>query len=95
MDLRFKKLLLLAMKLNNTNQLKIKATPQKIVNIQLFSSVIIFYTIIYIRYQNINRHVIIIHFTLHLLHTNTNLISGDDHNLQYCHGYAQNNEWKK
>ncbi|CAI6362424.1 unnamed protein product [Macrosiphum euphorbiae] len=39
MDLRFKKLLLLAMKFNNANKLKIKSTPNKIVNLQLFSSV--------------------------------------------------------
>nr|AQS60751.1 olfactory receptor 37 protein [Acyrthosiphon pisum] len=39
MDLRFKKLLLLATKFNNANTLKIKSTPNKIVNLQLFSSV--------------------------------------------------------
>jgi len=54
MDLRFKKLLLLAMKLNNANQLKIKATPNKIVNLQLFSSVIILCNNYTHKYQNIN-----------------------------------------
>ncbi|XP_022175106.1 uncharacterized protein LOC111037054 [Myzus persicae] len=39
MDIKFKKLLLLTMKLNNADKLKIKATPNKIVNLQLFSSV--------------------------------------------------------
>ncbi|KAE9536795.1 hypothetical protein AGLY_006857 [Aphis glycines] len=39
MDLKLKKILLIAMKFNNANQLKIKATPNKIVNLQLFSSV--------------------------------------------------------
>lgn len=43
MDLRFKKLLLVAMKLNNAHQLQIQATPNKIVNLQLFSSVIVLY----------------------------------------------------
>lgn len=51
MDLRFKKLLLVAMKLNNSHQLKINATPNKIVNLQLFSSVIVLYNYIH-KYQN-------------------------------------------
>jgi len=93
MDLRFKKLLLLAMQFNNANKLKIKSTPNKIVNLQLFSSVIILYNYLH-KYKNIIIHIMI-HYTLNLKHTNTNLISGDDHNIQHCHGYAQDNEWKK
>jgi len=49
MDLKLKKLILFAMQFNNANTLKIKATPKKIVNLQLFSSVKILY-------MNINRH---------------------------------------
>jgi len=47
MDIKFKKLLLLAMKLNNANQLKMKATPNKVVNLQLFSSVNVLYNYIH------------------------------------------------
>lgn len=39
MDLKFQKLILLAMYMNNANQLMIKASPKKIVNLQLFASV--------------------------------------------------------
>ncbi|XP_026814447.1 uncharacterized protein LOC113554692 [Rhopalosiphum maidis] len=41
MNLRSKKMLLLSMQLNSANELMIKITPRKIVNLQFFSSVII------------------------------------------------------
>jgi len=41
MNIRSKKMLLLSMQLNNANELKIKITPRKIVNLQFFSSVIL------------------------------------------------------
>lgn len=41
MDLQFKKVLLLAMRLNDANQVVIKSTPRKIVNLQLFASVML------------------------------------------------------
>ncbi|XP_050439540.1 uncharacterized protein LOC126845011 [Adelges cooleyi] len=40
MDIRFKKLLILAMAMNNANQLKIKATPNRAIDLQLFLGVI-------------------------------------------------------
>lgn len=43
MDVRFKKLLLLTMQMNNANNLVIKASPKKIVNIQLFTNVLIYF----------------------------------------------------
>ncbi|XP_050442504.1 odorant receptor 2a-like [Adelges cooleyi] len=47
MDIRFKKLLLLAMAMNNANQLKCKATPKKVVNLELFLSTLrVSYTIV-------------------------------------------------
>jgi len=55
MDLKFKKILLIAMKFNNANQLKIKATPNKIVNLQLFSSVGNYFIH---KYRIINRYII-------------------------------------
>ncbi|XP_050435002.1 odorant receptor 67a-like [Adelges cooleyi] len=36
MDKRFKKLIILAMAMNNANQLKIKATPNRVINLELF-----------------------------------------------------------
>jgi len=39
MNLIFKKLLLLTMQMNNANQITMKATTNKIVNLQLFSNV--------------------------------------------------------
>ncbi|XP_026815408.1 uncharacterized protein LOC113555223 [Rhopalosiphum maidis] len=41
MNLRSKKMLLLSMKMNNANRFMIKLTPRKIVNLQLFNSVLI------------------------------------------------------
>jgi len=41
MDLKFKKLLLLAMRMNDANQIVIKASPKKIINLQLFVNVLI------------------------------------------------------
>ncbi|XP_050441407.1 uncharacterized protein LOC126846202 [Adelges cooleyi] len=40
MDMRFRKLLLLAMAMNNANQLKIRATPTKVIDLKLFLSVL-------------------------------------------------------
>jgi len=40
MDLKFKKLLLLAMRMNDANNLVIRATPKKIINLQIFASVL-------------------------------------------------------
>ncbi|XP_060874501.1 uncharacterized protein LOC132948166 isoform X1 [Metopolophium dirhodum] len=40
MDIQFKKLLLLTMQMNNANNLEIKASPKKIVNLQLFANII-------------------------------------------------------
>lgn len=40
MDLKFKKLLLLAMWMNDANNLVIKASPKKIINLQIFASVL-------------------------------------------------------
>jgi len=39
MDLKFKKLLLLSMQMNDADKLMIKATPTKIVNLELFVKV--------------------------------------------------------
>lgn len=41
MSLKFKKLLLLTMRMNNSNQLVLKISPSKIIDSQFFSSVII------------------------------------------------------
>jgi hypothetical protein len=41
MNLRWKKILLLSMQLKNANEFMIKLTPRKIVNLQLFNSVIL------------------------------------------------------
>jgi len=41
MDVQFKKLLLLTMQMNNSNNLVIKASPKKFVNLQLFANVLI------------------------------------------------------
>lgn len=46
MDLKFKELLLSTMYMNSANQLKIKATPKKIVDLQLFINVLFFYIFI-------------------------------------------------
>lgn len=48
MDLKFKKLLLFTMMMNNANQLKIKVSPKKILDLQLFSNVLIKFIIIII-----------------------------------------------
>ncbi|XP_050437683.1 uncharacterized protein LOC126843916 [Adelges cooleyi] len=40
MDIRFKKLLLLAMRMNSATSLEIKATPNKPINLKLFLSVL-------------------------------------------------------
>ncbi|XP_050442529.1 uncharacterized protein LOC126846780 isoform X2 [Adelges cooleyi] len=40
MDMRFRKLLLLAMAMNNANQLNIRATPTKIIDLKLFLNVL-------------------------------------------------------
>jgi len=50
MDITFKKLLLLSMQINNSENLKLKATAQIIINLQLFS--------------NVNIHIIIFIFDL-------------------------------
>jgi len=39
MDLKFKKLLLLAMQMNKANEIMMKASMKKIINFQLFASV--------------------------------------------------------
>lgn len=39
MDMKFKKLLLLFMRMNYANQIKIKATPSKVINLQFFYNV--------------------------------------------------------
>ncbi|KAF0712197.1 odorant receptor 46a-like [Aphis craccivora] len=40
MDLKFKKLLLLTMQMNNANRMVIKASPKKVINLQLFANYI-------------------------------------------------------
>ncbi|XP_026806786.1 odorant receptor 46a-like [Rhopalosiphum maidis] len=40
MDLKFKKLLLFTMRMNDANQMVIKASPKKIINLQLFANII-------------------------------------------------------
>lgn len=47
MNLKTKKLLILAMGMNDANKLMIKTTPNKIINMQLFASVIMI-TLFYI-----------------------------------------------
>jgi len=42
MNLKFKKLLLLAMQMNDANQMMLKASPKKIINLQLFANVSIY-----------------------------------------------------
>lgn len=42
MDLKFKKLVLLTMRMNGVNQLMLRASPRKIINLQLFFSVILY-----------------------------------------------------
>lgn len=39
MDLKFKKLLLLSMQMNDADKLMIKATPTRIINLELFVKV--------------------------------------------------------
>jgi len=39
MDLKFKKLLLLTMQINDANQITMKVSTKKVVNLQLFASV--------------------------------------------------------
>ncbi|CAH1736831.1 unnamed protein product [Aphis gossypii] len=39
MNLKFKKLLLLTMQMNDANRMGIKASPKKIINLQLFASI--------------------------------------------------------
>lgn len=39
MDLKFKKLLLLTMQMNKANEIMMKASMKKIINLQLFASV--------------------------------------------------------
>ncbi|XP_060842262.1 odorant receptor 2a-like [Rhopalosiphum padi] len=41
MDLKFKKLLLLSMRMNDADKLMIKATPTKIINLEFFVKVMI------------------------------------------------------
>jgi hypothetical protein len=41
MDLKFKKLLLLTMRMNDANNLMIKVSPKKVVNLQMFTNVFI------------------------------------------------------
>jgi len=41
MDIQLKKLLLFTMQMNNANNEVIKASPKKIVNLQLFANVLI------------------------------------------------------
>uniref|UniRef100_A0A2S2PVC2 Uncharacterized protein n=1 Tax=Schizaphis graminum TaxID=13262 RepID=A0A2S2PVC2_SCHGA len=41
MDLKFKNLLLCTLRMNDANQMVIKATPKKIINLQLFANVLI------------------------------------------------------
>jgi len=78
MDLKFKKLLLLTMKINNANKLMIKASPTKIINLQTYANVI-----------DLNQ----IHITYELkLKFDIDLISGNDYNLQHCHLSAENNK---
>jgi len=42
MDLKFKKLVLLTMRVNDANQIKMKASIKKIVNLELFANVFIY-----------------------------------------------------
>jgi len=42
MDIKFKKLLLMSMKMNNSNQLKLKATPDIYINRPFFATVSIY-----------------------------------------------------
>jgi len=46
MDLKFKKLLLLAMRINDANKLTLKMSPKKVVNLQLYANVFIKHNII-------------------------------------------------
>jgi len=39
MDVKFKKLLLLTMRMNDANNLMIRASPKKVVNLQMFANV--------------------------------------------------------
>jgi len=45
MDIKFKKLILLVMKINNAHQLKLKISPLNTVNLELFCKVYIIYYI--------------------------------------------------
>lgn len=47
MNLKFKKLVLLAMQMNDTNQLVLKCSPKKIINLQLFANVNNYYILNY------------------------------------------------
>ncbi|XP_026807464.1 odorant receptor 46a-like [Rhopalosiphum maidis] len=40
MDLKFKKLLLFTMRMNDANQMVIRASPKRIINLQLFANII-------------------------------------------------------
>lgn len=52
MDLKAKKLILLTMKMNDANRLQMKASPRKIINLQIFASVILL--ICYMFYKLLN-----------------------------------------
>lgn len=53
MDLKFKKLVLLAMKMNNANHSVLRASPRKIIDLQLYNNVFINDCINTIRNQKI------------------------------------------
>lgn len=46
MDLKFKKLLLLSMRMNDANQIMIKASAKKIINLELFIDVLFYFIIL-------------------------------------------------
>lgn len=73
MDLKLKKLLLLTMQINNANQLTIKASPNKIINIQLFANV-------FNQYLFINNCK---YYLKQLLSKNNFMILGHDDVVQY------------
>jgi len=79
-DLKFKKLVLLAMRMNDANQIIIRVTPKKIINLQMFASVLICYFITY--YIGCN---LCVQITINLI-----MILGHDDMLQYYIRYGEN-----
>jgi len=79
-DFKFKKLVLLAMRMNDASQIIIRATPKKIINLQMFASVLICYFITYYIGYNLCVQIMV----------NVYMVLGHDDMLQHCIRYGEN-----